>query len=108
MTSIMHESSGGHESCLQIVPILTGHLTEKEQDSMKHVSMHNQDVTVFAAELTSFSFVIYGFNSRHFLSERLSPPIDIVMSADSLASGRAMFKQHAKCPKIADSADGLS
>ena len=74
---------------------------------MKHVPVHNQEIPALAAELVKFSFVIYGFNSGHFLNRKLSPPIDIVMSADVLPSGRAMFKQHAKCPKIADSAIGL-
>ena len=35
MASILHGRSGGHESCLQVVPILTGHLTLEEQKSMK-------------------------------------------------------------------------
>ena len=108
MALVLHDRSGGHESCLKIVPILTGHLTEQEQNaSMKHIPMHNHDIPVFAAELTSFSFIVYGFNSGHFLNGRSAPPIDIVMSADVLPSGRAMFKQYAKCPKIADSADSL-
>ena len=70
LTSIMHDRSGGHESCLQIVPILTGHLTEEEQKSMKFVPMHNHDIAFHAAGLPSFAFAVYGFNSGHFLNKR--------------------------------------
>jgi hypothetical protein len=60
-----------------------------------------------AASITSFSFAVYGFNSGHFISRAYDFPIDIVLAADALPSGRALFKQFAACPQICTSSSDL-
>ena len=75
VTQITLGGSGGHEFCLQVVPIRTGFLSEEEQQSLRHVPLHNHDVAVHAAGLVAYSFVIYGFNSGHFVSASFRTPI---------------------------------
>ena len=56
MTSILMDRSGGHELCLQVVPILTGYWTPSEQSRLRHIPFHNHEIAVYAAEVTSFFF----------------------------------------------------
>ena len=107
LTSINLGRSGGHEYCLETVPIVTGYLSAKEQTSLHHIPLYNHKIPVFAAEVVAFSFAVYGFNSGHFTTHRGDPPFQIAIAADSRPCGRALFKQISGCPKIAASADGL-
>ena len=107
LTSITVGRSNGHEFCLQTVPVLTGHLSLAEQDSLRHVHFHNHEISVHAAEVISCSFVVYGFNSGHFTTHRGAAPFHVVMAADTRPCGRALFKQISCCPIISESADGL-
>ena len=107
LTSIMMDRSGGHEFCLQVVPIVTGYLSTKEQLTLRHVPLYNHEIPVYAAEVTAFSFAIYGFNSGHFVVHRGSSPFQVALVADTRPYRRALFKQFTGCPIIADLADGL-
>ena len=107
LSSIMLDDSGGHQFCLQTVPLLTGYLNAEEQNAMTHVAYYNHEVPVYAAELTSFSFAVYGFNSGHFINRYAMPSFQVAMAADTRPCGRALFKKFTGCPVIADSADGL-
>ena len=57
LTAINFGGSGSHEFCLQVVPILTGYLTDKEQCTMHYIPFHNHDIAVYAAEIIEFYFV---------------------------------------------------
>ena len=103
VAQITLHGSGGHEFCLQVVPIRTGFLSEEDQKSLRHVPLHNYNVAVHAAGLVSSSFVIYGFNSGHFVSASFSTPIQVAMAADIRPCGRAMFQKHTGCSKICES-----
>ena len=99
MAQISLGNSGGHELCLQVVPVRTGFLSQEEQQSMRYVPLHNHDVAVHAASLVAYSFAVYGFNTGHFISASARIPIQIAMAADIRPCGRAMFKKHTDCPK---------
>ena len=71
---VMMDGSGGHEFCLQTVLILTGFLTEPEQQKLRHVPLYNHEIAVYAYEVISYSFSVYGFNSWHFTSNHGAPP----------------------------------
>ena len=107
LTAINFGGSGGHEFCLQVVPILTGYLTNKEQRRMHHIPFQNHDIAVYAAEIIELSFAVYGFNSRHFTSRKGASAFKVALAADTRPCGRAMFKQFADCPVIADLANNL-
>jgi hypothetical protein len=107
LTSITVGRSNGHEFCLQVIPILTGHLSSVEQKSLRHVSLYNHEIPVFAAEITAFLFAVYGFNSGHFTTHRGAAPFHVALAADTRPCGRALFKQISHCPTITESADGL-
>ena len=68
LTSIIMDRSGGYEFCLQVVPIVTGYLSTKEQLTLRHVPLCNHEIPVYVAEVTAFSFAVYGFNSGHFIA----------------------------------------
>ena len=101
------DRSGGHELCLQVVPFVTGYLSTKKQLTLRHVPLYNHEIPVYAAEVTAFSFAVYGFNSGHFVAHRGSYPFQTALAADTQPCGRALFKQFTGCPIIADWADGL-
>ena len=70
-------NSGGHELCLQVTPVRAGLLTKEEGRMMRHVKLHNQDISVCAASLVTYSFAIYGFNTGHFIDNNASLPIQV-------------------------------
>ena len=63
LTFIIMDRSGGYEFCLQVVPIVTGYLSTKDQLTLGHVPLYNHEIPVYAAEVTAFSSAVYGFNS---------------------------------------------
>ena len=73
LTSVMIDGSGGHELCLQTVPIIDGFLTEAEQPKLRHVPLYNHKIAVYASEVIYYSFAVYGFNSGHFTSNHGAP-----------------------------------
>ena len=107
LTSVMINGSGGHKLCLQTLPILTGFLTEAEQPKLRHVPLYNHEIAVYASEVISYSFVVYGFNSGHLISTHAAPPFQVTIAADTYQCGRSLFKQITGCPVISDSADDL-
>ena len=74
LTSVMINGSGSHKLCLQTVPILTGFLTEAEQPKLSHAHLYNRDIAVYASEVISYSFSVYGFNSGCFTSTHALEP----------------------------------
>ena len=68
------DRSGGLEFCLQVVPFVTGYLSKKKQLALRHVPLYNHEIPVYAAEATTFSFAVYGYNSGHFFAHRGSSP----------------------------------
>ena len=106
VAAIMIGNSGGHDKCLQVVPIRTDYLPGIDQNR-KHVHLHNHEVAVYAANLVSYSFIVYGFNNGHFINSSSSLPMQVAMAADIRPCGRAMFKKHTTCPRICDSAASL-
>ena len=107
LASISIGNSGGHELCLQVIPILTGYVQPHSAANMRHVTYHNHDVPVLAAEFISFTFAVYGFNSGHFTNRFSTGPLDVAIAADPRPCGRAMFAKFTKCPRLCDSADGM-
>jgi hypothetical protein len=107
LASITIGNSGGHDMCLQVVPVRTGFLGIDDQKSLRHVPLHNHDIAVFTAGLMTYSFTMYGFNSGHFVSNSFDLPIQIALAADVRPYGHAMTKRHTSCPRVADSANSL-
>ena len=69
------------------MPILTGFLTEAEQPKLRHVPLYNQEIAVYASEVISYSFAVYGFNSGHFTSTHGAPPFQVAVAADTRQCG---------------------
>ena len=107
LATISLGNSGGHEFCLQVVPILTGFVNSSNDSMSRRITLHNQEISVYASELVSHSFAIYGFNSGHFTNRFSTGPLSVAIAADTRPCGRAMFKKFTSCPRICDSADGL-
>ena len=107
LTYSMINVSGGHEFCLQTVPILTGLLTEAKQPKLRHLPLYNHEIEVYASEFISYPFSVYVFNRGHFTSTHASAPFQVVIAADTRQCGRALFKQINGCPIISDSAYDL-
>ena len=107
LTSVMINGSGGHKFCLQMVPILTGFLTEAEQPKLRHVPLYNHEIALYASEVISCSFAVYVFNSGHFTSTHASAPFQVSIESNTHQCGRALFKKITRCPVILYSADGL-
>ena len=55
-----------------------------------------------AKQLLRFSWVVYGFNSGHFVSTMRSRglPFDIVLAADITKEGRALFSEFTSCNQV--------
>ena len=100
-------NSGGHQLCLQVIPVRTGLLTKEEGQSMRYVKLHNHDIAVCAASLVTYSIAICGFNTCHFIDNNASLPIQVALAADVRPSGCAMFKKFTNFPQISDSANSL-
>lgn len=102
--SIVLNESGGHAHCLETVPVVFGFLTQ--QPTTPGITLHGDNIPILASELTTFSWVVYGFNSGHFITSLLggSSPADIVIAVDTRPSGRALFTELASCPCVLDSA----
>ena len=87
--------------------MLTGYLSSLEQGSLRHVKFDNHEISVYAAEVFAFSFVVYGFNSGHFTTHRGAAPFHVVVAVDTRPCGRALFKQMSCYPMISELADSL-
>ena len=107
LTSVMINGSGGHKFCIQTVLILTGFLTEAEQPKLRRMSPYNHNIAVYASEIISYSFSVYGFNSGHFISTHASAPFQVAIASNTHQCGQALFKHITCCPVILDSADDL-
>jgi hypothetical protein len=71
--------------------------------------LYHSDVTCAASILLHFDWVVYGFNSGHFVSNILKHglPFCITLGCNPFASGRALFKEVCECPTILSSAPAL-
>ena len=109
LTSIHLNYSGGHCFNFHVYPILLGHLTPVERRTCGNGRLYNHHTTVLIGELSSHSFIVYGFNTSHFASTsyRISQTLDIFLVANSRRCGRAKLKQFTNCPQITDLATGL-
>ena len=87
LASISMRNSGGHEFCLQVVPILTGYVEPNNNHRMRHdhVLLHSHNVADLVAEFVSTSFAVYGFNSGHFTNCFINEPLNVVMTAPYFA-----------------------
>ena len=81
LTSVMIYGSGGHEFCLQTVPIITGFLTESEQPRLRHVPLYNHEIALYASDVISYSFFVHGFNSGQSTSPHGAPPFQFAITA---------------------------
>jgi hypothetical protein len=56
-----------------------------------------------------FSWVVYGFNSGHFVSiiEKQNLPFRIVLACDPFEYGRSLFGEFTECPIVLPSAASL-
>ncbi len=88
LTAFAIDASGGHHYCLQTVPILTGLISPADIDKSTKPMYHGY-ITALAAEVSLYSFVIYGFNYGHFLSRTLNTtlPFEVVTAADTRLCG---------------------
>ena len=77
-------------------------LRKADPKEMPKLSLSNQAASVAEYKSTQFSWMVYGFNSGHFLSTILSDklPFHVVVAADYDAHGRALFHEIEKCPTI--------
>ena len=107
LTSIYCDDSGGHSQCLQVVPILTGYLSSNDSDQLTRRPLYQQDISLLATEIITYTCAVYGFNSGHFLPLHHQTPMDVALAADTHPSGRALFKKFTRCPSISNSADDL-
>ncbi len=108
LTAITLDTSGGNHFCLQTVPILTSLISPSDIDKSRKPMYHGY-ITALATEVSLYSFVIYSFNSGHFLSCTLTTtlPFEVVATADTRQCGRVLFKKLTNCPQITDSAPDL-
>ena len=93
---------------LSVIPVHMGfHASAFKAKDVK--SLKNNNIPSLASETIRSAWAIYGFNSGHFISTLASTNmgIDIVLCADPLPTGRAMFKQFTSSPVIETSTDGL-
>ena len=92
LTANTVDRSNGQELCLETVPILAGHRCPKDQ-GLKHIPFYNHMVSIYATEVSGFSFAVYGFNSGHFVNRYNARRFDVAIAADTRQCGQAMFRQ---------------
>ena len=67
LTTIFLEGSGGHTH-LSTVPVQFGHLPTAPALSAAGKPLHGHHVPVFASDVISYGWAVYGLNSGHFVS----------------------------------------
>jgi hypothetical protein len=62
-------------------------------------SLYDSDLTAAARSLSCFNWVVYGFNSGHFISSirSLGLPFAIVLASDEYAHSRSLFTELSAC-----------
>jgi hypothetical protein len=71
--------------------------------------LYNSDLPIIAYSASHFPWVIYGFNSGHFVStiKQRNFPFSIRLACNPYARGRALFHEVAKCSTVLPSAGAL-
>jgi hypothetical protein len=82
-------------------PVSFGNLPSDHPPTTSTVrSLYNLDLTAATHSLSCFDWVVYGFNSGHFISSicSLGLPFKIVLASDDYAHGRSLFTALSACP----------
>ncbi len=70
---------------------------------------YNSELPMIAFSASHFPWVVYGFNSGHFVSiiEQQNLPFTIVLACDPYSHGRALFHEIANCATVLSGAGEL-